>query len=149
MACRYPGVVAGRPQVAPRSKHPGIARQSQSPRRPMPHPSKHPGAARRGRSRKARKLSPIYATENVERVGGKPENTKDCKLHGKALHAQIRWMREKRKEEGKVRMRLTLKNTACRATTDCQCHIPTVTAILSTRHSPTPALAESHPRKRR
>ena len=65
--------------MAPPSKHPGAARQSRSPHRLMPLPSKHPGGARRSRNRNARKLSPIYATGNMERVGGKTQKTADCK----------------------------------------------------------------------
>ena len=87
---------AGR-QVPPPSKHPGAARRSRRPHCPMPPPSKHAGAARRSQNLhcNARNLSPIYATGNMERVGGK--NTKGCELQGKALHARIRWMRKKRK----------------------------------------------------
>ncbi|MCJ1346782.1 hypothetical protein MMC31_005000 [Peltigera leucophlebia] len=59
--------------MPPTSKHSGAARRSRSPHHPMPSPSKHPGSARRSQSlhRNARKLSRIYATGNMERVGGK------------------------------------------------------------------------------
>ena len=45
----------------------------------MPPPSKHPGAARRSRNRNARKLAPIYATGNIERVWRKIRKTASCK----------------------------------------------------------------------
>ena len=87
----------------------------------MPPPSRHPGAARRSRSlrRNARRLSLIYTTDNMERVGGKI--TGDSKLQGKALHARIRWMRRKRKQQRKGRMGLTLKITPYNALTDRRC----------------------------
>ena len=59
----------------------GIRRCSKQATKGGPPPSKHPGAARRSRSliRNARKLSPIYATGNMERVGGKNTKTANCK----------------------------------------------------------------------
>ena len=92
--------------------------------RQVPPPSKHPGATRRSRSLhcNARKLSPIYATGNMERVGGK--KTKDCELRGKALHAKIRWIRKERETRRENADGLDPKNTPCRALTDRRCHTP-------------------------
>ena len=38
--------------------------------------------------------------EAEEKTNSHGENTKNCELQGKALHARIRWMRKKRKQEG-------------------------------------------------
>ena len=104
--------------MPPPRKHSGAARRSRSPHHPMPSPSKHPGAARRSGSphRNARKLSPIYATGNMERVGGK--NTKDCELQGKALDEE---QKRNKKESADA---LDPENTPCSVLTDRRCHTP-------------------------
>lgn len=78
------------------------AKWSRSPHRPMPLPSKHPGVARQSRSRRcnARKLSPFYATENMERVHGKHERLQTVEKSAACPNPLDK--EEKKKQEKKV-----------------------------------------------
>ena len=97
----------------------------------MPPPSKPPGAARRSRNRNARKLSPIYATG----YGGGGWEKHDRLQTARRSAAFPNPLDEGEKK--KVRMRLTLKNTPCRAPTDRRCHTPAAAATPPLRHPTT------------
>ena len=119
MGCRYLGAAADRPPRAP--------------------PSKHLGAAKRSRSFIAatRKLSPIYATETMERVGGKIRKA----ANGKKVVAKpnLNMMRKKKRKE-EVRMGLTLRNS--------QYQSPIAGSSAATKLSHTPTFAAAEPLKR-